>query len=210
MNKIVKIIAGVVLLLVIVGLGFFCWQKWQQKQEESLGYIQFEEFNKQESNEEVYFENIESGLKFKVPVGWTASASQLASIALSSPDFKPFKDNPSAASVPATGCWIGVSAKKTLIDDFDYAEVKKYLDHPDLLTGMSSEESKYAIVDIGGKKMLQKNLTVNDNKENNGNIIDVEFVQSNKLYFIEADLFGKDKEKCLQIFNDFLTTIFIK
>jgi hypothetical protein len=194
----------------IAGLCFFCWQKWQQKQEENLGYVQFNEFTKQEAGSDVYFENKESGLKFKVPAGWMASASQLASVALTTVDFKPFKDNPSAASVPATGCWIGISVKNSLSDDFDYAEVKKYLDYPELLIDMNAARDQYTIVNVGGKRMLQKNLLVDDNKGNVGNILDLELSQNNKLYFVETDLFGSDKERCTQFFNDFLNTISIK
>jgi hypothetical protein len=211
MNKIVKIIVGIVLLLVIVGLGFFCWQKWQQKQEESLGYIQFEEFNKQESNDEVYFENIESGLKFKVPVGWTASASQLASIALSSPDFVDFKEvDLTRAFTPQSGCWIGVSVKNTLSDAVDYALVKDRLSKQDLLNTINRKDLNYSVVNINGKFLLKSDYSVGNNEGDIINFLSIELPQQNKLYSFKTTLSGKDKEKCSQIFNDFLTTIFIK
>ncbi|MDD4414496.1 MAG: hypothetical protein PHR14_08135 [Oscillospiraceae bacterium] len=206
MNKIGKIIIGIVLLLVVVGLGLFCWQKWQQKQEESLGYVQFNEFAKQELNNEVYFENKESGLRFKVPAGWTPTVSQLASVALISPDFKPFKDNPSAASVPATGCWIGVSTKKTLQDDSDYSMVRNYLTYQNFI---NREDKKYKIIDLSGKKLLETDYSIN-NEDNIGSVTTIEYVGKNELYSFTSYFFGKDHESCSQSFDDFLKTISIK
>jgi hypothetical protein len=211
MNKIVKIISGVVLLLAIVGLGFFCWQKWQQKQEESLGYIQFEEFTKQEAGGEVYFENAESGLKFKVPSGWNTNPSQMASVALKSPDFVDFKEVDSIKSfIPKTGCWIGVIVKKTLSDAADYAIIQDRLSHQDLLSTINRNDLTYFIVNINGKDLLKTDYLVDSDEENIINFLSVEFPQKNKLYSFKTTLSGKDKEKCSQLFNEFLTTIFIK
>lgn len=208
MNKKLKIIIGALALVVITVLTFFFWQNWPQKQEEKLGYVQFDSFVKQDANGQVWYENKDAGIKFMVPAGWSAGASQLASIALTSPDFKPFSDKPSAASIPTTGCWIGVSVKNSLSSDFDYSQVQKYINNPELLASVNSGEDNYSIVNIGNKKSLKKTLVVNSN--NIGSIVNLELAQQNKLYSVETDLFGKDQEKCSQLFDEFLSTVLIQ
>ena len=209
MEKKIKIIIALVAAIAVLGLAFCFSQYWLQKQKENLGYVQFESFIKQETGGEVYFENKESGLKFKVPTGWNYSPSQMASMAMSSPDFKAFNDRPSSASVPAIGCWIGVSVKNSLSDDFDYMEIKKYFDNPELLTQISRDGDNYSIITVGGKNMLQKKLVIDNENGNGGNIVNVEFLKNNKIYLLETDIFGKDQDKCSQIFNDFLNSILI-
>jgi len=211
MKKVVKIIIGIIGFLVVAGLVFYFWQYYKQKQEENLGYIQFNGFAKQEVNGEVYFENKEAGLKFKVPQGWNYYESHIASMALSSPDFVDFKETDSTKSfIPKTGCWIGVSVKNSLSDDADYAITKDRLSHSDLLETINTEKDNYSVVIISGEKMLKTNHLSDTNKDNVGNFIYIDMAKKNKFYSIETSIFGDDKEKCSQIFDEFLTSISIK
>lgn len=211
MKKGLKIIIGVVGFLVIAGLAFYFWQYLQQKQEENLGYVQFNSFAKQEANGEIYFENKEAGLKFKIPQGWNYYESHIASIALSSPDFIDFKETDSTKSfIPKTGCWIGVSVKNSLSDDADYAITKDRLSHSDLLETINRRDLIYSTVLVDGKNLLKKDYLVDNNKDNIMNFLSVELAQKNKLYSFNTTISGDNKEKCSQIFDEFLTSISIK
>jgi hypothetical protein len=210
MNKKLKIIIGAAVLVIIIVLAFFFWQNWPQKQEGKLGYVQFDSFVKQETNGQVWYENKDAGIKFMVPDGWNINASQLASIALTSPDFKPFNDKPSAASIPSTGCWIGVSVKNTVSDDADYAITRDRLSHQDILSSINTSKKTYTVIDVGRVNMLKTSLTIDSNKDNVGSAISLELAQDNKFYSIETNLFGKDQEKCSQLFDEFLATVLIQ
>ena len=210
MNKKLKIIIGALALIVITVLTFFFWQNWPQKQEEKLGYVQFDSFVKQDANGQVWYENKDAGIKFMVPAGWSVGASQLASIALTSSDFKPFNDKPSAASIPANGCWIGVSVKNTVSDDADYATTKDRLSHQDILSSINTSKKTYTAIDVGKTKMLKTVLIIDSNKDNIGSAISLDLAKDNKFYSVETDLFGEDQEKCSQLFDEFLSTVLIQ
>lgn len=208
MDKKLKIIIGVVLLIVAIGAIFFIYKKWQNAQEEKLGYLQFSDFIKQENNGDIYYQNQESALYFKVPNGWTAYPSQIASMALSSPDFVDFKEtDPARAFIPKTGCWIGVSVKNTLSDDADYAITKDRLEHQDILSTLNIKNETYSVFNVGGTAMLKTEFIIDSNKDNMGKNISIEFSEKNKFYLFDTYLFGEDQEKCSQIFDDFLKTV---
>jgi hypothetical protein len=205
MNKIVKIIVGLVVILGIIGAVYFVFQK---REEAKMGYVQFDDFVKQESNGEVYFENKESGLRFKVPQGWNYGPSQLVSVSLTTQDFKDFKEtDTSRAFIPQTGCWIGASVVYEGDDSINYNRIKNDIERQNFV---NTEKNNYAIVDINGTKFLKTDHLANDNKDNIGNRVSIELAQKNRVYSFESYLFGRDKEKCLQSFNDFLTTVSIE
>lgn len=211
MDKKLKIIIGVVVLVLAVAAAFFVFQKWQNAQKSKLGYLQFEDFTKQEDNGEIYYGNQESALYFKVPNSWTAIPSQLASVALNSSDFVDFKEtDPARAFIPKTGCWIGLSVKNTLSDDADYAITKDRLEHQDIISTLNTSQDTYKIIFLGNRSALFMNHLSNSNKDNVGNFLSVEFIENNKYYRIDTSLFGKDQEKCSQAFDDFLKTVSLK
>jgi hypothetical protein len=160
MNKKLKIIIGALALVVIIVLTFFFWRNWQQKQEEKLGYAQFDSFVKQETNGQVWYENKEAGIKFMLPAGWNINPSQLASVALTSSDFQPFSDKPSAASIPSTGCWIGVSVKKEIANtpyDILYTSTKKDIDGNYLVNTETDKYKKFTIDNTLSEAIIKRN-----------------------------------------------------
>ena len=165
---------------------------------------------KQDANGEVYFENKESGLKFKVPTGWNYSPSQMASIVLTSSDFADFREIDMARSfVPKTGCWIGVKVKKEIADtsyDITYTSTKHKIEGNYLI---DTESDTYKKTTIGKYNALISNHLSDVNNDNVGNFLSAAVAEKNYIYSIDTSLFGQDKEKCSQIFNDFLNSILI-
>lgn len=202
------IIAVAVAVILLIGLGVWGYGYWQKSQEAQLGYLQFNDFIKQSNNSEVYYTNQKLGLQFKIPEGWTAGPSVMDSLALFSPDYTDFKEtDPTRMFLPKTGCWIGVSAKKTVNDDADYAITKDRLDHQDILSTLNMKNETYDVVSVSGKTMLRRDLIIDSNKNNTGKFLTIEFAENNKYYRFETYLFGQDQEKCSQIFDDFLKTV---
>lgn len=207
MNKKIKIIIGLALLL-IVGLVFgIVWKNNQELSEAQPEYACFEDFIKQEIDGQIFYENSKAKIKFMVPFQWTAIKSQMASIALVSPDFADFKEtNQEKAFIPKAGCWIGISVKNCQIDDSDYAIIKDRLDHQNLISELNRTDDFYAIFNLNGKSMIQREFLIK-NSDNAGKNISLKLAEQNKVYLIETYLFGQNKEECQQAFDEFLNTV---
>lgn len=207
MNKIVKIIIGLIVILAIIGTIYFVLQK---REEAKMGYVQFEDFIKQESNGEIYFENKESGLKFKVPTGWNYLATSWSTVSLKSSDFQPYLNDQARAPIESVGCWIDViikNEKENSSYDINYSRIKNDIERQNFV---NTEKKTYAVIDVNGTKFLRTDILIDENKDNIGDNILVEFVQKNVVYSFAGYFFGRDKENCSQSFNDFLTTVSIE
>lgn len=210
MNKKIKIIIGLALLL-IVGLVFgIVWKNNQELSEAQPEYACFEDFIKQEIDGRIFYENSKAKIKFMVPFQWTAIKSQMASIALVSPDFADFKETTQEkAFIPKAGCWIGISVKNCQIDDSDYAIIKDRLDHQNLISELNRADDSYAIFNLNGKSMIRREFLIK-NSDNAGKNISLKLAEQNKVYLIETYLFGQNKKECQQSFDEFLNTVEIK
>lgn len=150
-------------------------------------------------------ENEEAGLKFVIPQDWEVTNDLLASFSMRTKDFIPFKDNPSSASVPKKGCWIGATVryeKEGSDNDYYFSSNKYYIDNPeDLRDGQE-------IIEVDGINALKEDLVVGE--ENPGKVVLIWIPINDKVYLFESDLFGEDQEECKTHFDNFLNTVSIK
>ncbi|MDD2274566.1 MAG: hypothetical protein PHG37_02020 [Candidatus Pacebacteria bacterium] len=150
-------------------------------------------------------ENEEAGLKFVIPQDWEVTNDLLASFSMRTKDFIPFKDNPSSASVPKKGCWIGATVryeKEGSDNDYYFSSNKYYIDNPeDLRDGQE-------IIEVDGINALKEGLVVGE--ENPGKVVLIWIPINDKVYLFESDLFGEDQEECKTHFDNFLNTVSIK
>lgn len=150
-------------------------------------------------------ENEEAGLKFVIPQDWEVTDDLLASFSMRTKDFIPFKDNPSSASVPKKGCWIGATVryeKEGSDNDYYFSSNKYYIDNPeDLRDGQE-------IIEVDGINALKEDLVVGE--ENPGKVVLIWIPINDKVYLFESDLFGEDQEECKTHFDNFLNTVSIK
>lgn len=150
-------------------------------------------------------ENEEAGLKFVIPQDWEVTDDLLASFSMRTKDFIPFKDNPSSASVPKKGCWIGATVryeKEGSDNDYYFSSNKYYIDNPDYL--MEDQE----IIEIDNIKALKE--IINGEEVNPGRVELIWIPINDKVYLFESDLFGEDQEECKTHFDNFLNTVSIK
>jgi hypothetical protein len=69
---------------------------------------------------------------------------------------------------------------------------------------------KLEIINISDLKGIKSNLLVDSNQDNVGNFIYVAVPDENIIYVFGTYIFGKNKDYCLEEFNNFLTTVNIK
>ncbi len=207
MNKTCKIILAVVLVLALIAIGYVCYNKVQ---EDKMGPVSFESFKKVEADGKVFMENKDIGLKFMVPEGWEVENAPWASISVKTPDFIPFT-NPSP--LPKSGCLININPEIQIEGskyDLQYTYYKQIIDDKEALAGRNIGKEKCEIVELSGIKAVRDNTFIDSNVDNNGNYIYVAIPYNNIIYRFETYIFGQDKEKCLQNFDNLITTISIK
>ena len=177
-----------------------------------MGPVSFDSFKKTELNGKTIMENKKVGLSFEVPAGWQAgNPLDWVSLSIYSSDFKAFngKDYP----IPSNGCWIDISAsneKEGSDYDVNYSSLKSKIANIKNLTDLDGDKEKYELVYIDGNQGIKDDLFIDNNKDNQGNYITVKVPLNSIVYSFETHLFGQDKNKCSQEFNNFLKTVSIK
>ncbi|MFZ3055024.1 MAG: hypothetical protein WA091_03550 [Minisyncoccales bacterium] len=206
MNKKRKIIIAVVLILVLAIAGYLWYKKVQ---EDRMGPVSFDSFEKIEIDGKVFMENKDIGLKFMVPDGWEVVSTDIASLSMYSSDFVPFQD---PSFIPKKGCWIDVAPKVQIEGskyDLQYTYYRQVIDDEEVLNTLNQGNDKCEIVDLDGLKFA-KEIYSNNNSDNQGEYIGLTTPYNNVVYRFNTYIFGQDKEKCVQEFNNFLSTISIK
>ncbi|MFA5714901.1 MAG: hypothetical protein WC998_04120, partial [Candidatus Paceibacterota bacterium] len=163
-----------------------------------------------EENGKVFMENKDIGLKFMVPEGWEVISTDVASLSMHSPDFIPFTE---PSFIPKNGCWIDVTPKIQVEGsnyDLQYSDLKQEIEDESYLSHENTEKKKCDIMELFGIKGIRCNLSIDENINSQGNYIYFSIPYNNVVYRFETHIFGQDKEKCLQDFDNFLSTIFIK
>ena len=206
MNKNRKIIILSVLVLSIIIVGYILYNKWL---ESKTGIVSFENVLEQKIDGNKYIENKEAGLKFVVPEGWEISKDATGLI-MHTPDFDFFSEE--LFYVPKNGCWIEVYAenqKEGSIYDLNYSYLKDKI-ASNYCSRYQNDEQKICIIEeISGITGIRDNNFINEG-ENPGIFISINIPYNNIIYSFYSHLFGKDKESCLQEFNNFLKTVIIK
>lgn len=207
MNKKSKIIITIVLVLALIAAGFFYYNKIQ---EGKMGPVSFESFKKIESDGKVFMENKDIGLKFMVPEGWEIENTDMASVSIYSLDFVPFQE---PSFIPKKGCWIDVDPKIQIQGskyDLQYTYYRQIIDDEKTLSTINKNDNeKYEIVDLDGLKSV-KESNFNNKGDNTGVFISLTTPYEDVVYRFDTYIFGQDKEKCIQDFDNFLKTISIK
>ncbi len=208
MNKISKIIILSVLTLVLIAVGYFLYNKWQ---ESKMGLVSFENVLEQEVGGKKYIENKAVGLKFAIPEGWEIKKDNMG-LSMHSYDFVSFAED--SFFIPKKGCWIEAISEILKSDkdyDLEYGDLKLMIENQDYLAQKNDYgEKKLEVVEVSGLRGIRSNFLADSNPDNIGNFIYLAIPKDNLLYVFGTYIFGENKELCLQEFNNFLTTINIK
>ncbi|MFA5310613.1 MAG: hypothetical protein WC386_02900 [Candidatus Paceibacterota bacterium] len=207
MNKKCKIIIAIVFILALIAVGFFYYNKVQ---EDRMGPVSFESFKKTETDGKVFMENKDIGLKFMVPEGWGVQNLTWSSISVVSQDFEPFT-NPSP--LPKKGCLININPEIQIEGsdyDLQYGDLKAMANDSNYLLLHNTDKEKYESIELSELKGVKSDFLIDNNINNVGNRIYEAVPYNNVIYYFETSIFGENKEECLQEFDNFLTTVFIK
>ena len=206
MKKIWKIVILSVLILVLIAIAYFFYNKWQ---ESKMGLVSFEKATEQKIDGKTYIENKEVGLKFAVPEGWEILKDNIG-LAIQSSDFVPFAED--LSSMPKSGCRIEVYAEvqnKGSNYDLDYSYIEDKIASNYCSKYQNGEQKICEIFKISGLNGIRENNFKNEG-ENQGSFTSLSLPHNNIIYSFYSYFFGKDKEICIQEFNNFLTTVTIK
>jgi uncharacterized protein YpmB len=205
-KKYILIIISFLILLLIVLFLFLSGNKEEVK----MGPVSFDSFEIKKLGNDSFVENEKAGLRFMIPQGWVAVNDNLAGFSMKSEDFIPFREMFSSASVPKQGCWIGASVKfekEGSNYDLFYSEIKNYIENPEYMEAMKSDNRGYELLEVDGKKALKEAII--NNTDNVGEAILIWIPIDNKVYLFEADIFGENQNRCREEFNKFLSTVSI-
>jgi hypothetical protein len=208
MNNNCKKILVAFFILAVISAGYLFYIKYQ---ESKLGPVSYESFKKIEENGKTFLENKEVGLKFQIPDKWkTNYVFGWTSLSMQSDDFKVF--NEKNYPIPEKGCWINVIAQKQYLnkEDSEYLDAIELIGDGEYLNSQNTDSSKYEVYSLDSIQSIKSNILINQNKDNQGNYVSIEVPYNNTYYSFETHLFGQDKEKCQEEFNNFLKTISIK
>lgn len=206
MNKISKIIILSVLTLILVLAGYFLYNKWLESR---MGLVSFENVSDQQINGKRYIENKEVGLRFAVPDGWEIQKDNMG-FSMHSSDFIPLTED--SFFMPKKGCWIEVYAdvqKEGSNYDLDYSYLKDKIASDYCSRYQNDSQKLCEIGEIYGLIGIKENDFKNEG-ENQGTFTSFSVPYNDIIYSFHSYFFGKDREICLQGFNNFLTKVTIK
>ncbi|GMX58757.1 MAG: hypothetical protein MCSN_4110 [Candidatus Microsyncoccus archaeolyticus] len=208
MNKKVKIILSVLLVIAILSFVIFKVLEFKKEKEENLNFITIKDFIEKKMDNETIIENQEIGLSFVLPQGWEFVNTNWANISMRTFDYEPFMNEEERLPLLNKGCWIDFNFSTNSTKGLDYETLFNILNLEGFQEAYNEEGNKAEIITIGDLKVVKETKTIGEEK---GEFISVKIpFNKNRVYSFETYLMGQDKEKCLEIFNSFLNSISIK
>ena len=212
MNKSLKTFLIVLCAVILLSFLIFKVIEYKNEKENELNYLTIEDFTKTEVDGKTILENKDIGLKFAVPQGWETGSSYWSNISMRSLDFEPLIDDPSGTPFPKKGCFLDfevVVPAGTDVYKYDYDFLSNLINTEGYLESYNEERTNihYEIVEVNGLKAVKKtHILENDQEET----ISVQIPFKNKkIYVFTTYLVGQDKERCLEEFNSFISSVSI-
>lgn len=205
MNKTLKMIIVIVLVLAIIVAGFLYYNKIQ---EDKMGFVSFENIKEEIINGKVNIGNKEFGLNFIVPDKWKVFKDS-EGVVISSPDFVPMSNE---SFIPHAGCSINVNIEMVGGEGYisEYDDLVLMINDEDYLRSLNADKIKYETIELSGLKGIKNQFFIANFNNNQGEVVVVSIPYSDKIYYFETDALGEDKERCIQEFNNFLNLVSIK
>ncbi len=196
-----KIIFFVIIFIFIIALGFFLWKAFKQPE---TGLVFFEDFEIKEIGDGKVISQKKTNFEITVPKNWDIlNAGDSISLKAFDLHINNEISNKYFLPIPEKGCAFNFSIDKG-INSISYGYVSGML-------GLCLKEPKddycdYDVIEIDNNKSL-KHISHIENDLTLGEHIIIQVPQNENVYIFEAYLFGQDKEKCAQEFEDILKTV---
>ena len=208
MNKKVKIILSVFLIILIMGIIIFKVIEFKKEKEDNLNFINITNFVERKMDGKTILENQEIGLSFVLPQGWEFVDTSWANVSMRSFDFEPIGGDIQRSPMADKGCWIDFNFSINSMNGFDYNLVYNLANTDGFAEGQSTETDRYERLEINNLKVVKSTFTLDNDK---GETISIQIpFGKNKVYNFDTYLTGQDKEKCLETFNSFVSSVSIK
>jgi hypothetical protein len=207
MNKKIKIILSVLLIIAILAFIIFKVIEFKKEKEENLNFIAIQDFIERKMDGKTILENQDIGLSFVLPQGWEFVTTSWANVSMRTFDFEPFMGDVTRSPMADKGCWIDFNFSINTMDGLDYKYVYNLANIDGYAEDANTEKSIYERIKVNNLKAIKHIYALNDQGESIS--IQIPF-EKNKVYSFETYLVGQDKEKCLEEFNSFLNSVSIK
>lgn len=201
---------NLVLIVVIVIFAAGGLIAWNIKKEQDVGWVMYDEFKIEETASGKVISHKHTKFEITIPQDWQTT-NEIADfgIVCFSTDLELNRlPGPYGPPIPEKGCTISVRIKKEIEDsdsDILYSYTKNLID----LCSEGWEYCDYELIKISDKTGL-KNIHHIEKEGLVGDDVSIEIPRKEKVYTIEAYLFGQDKERCGQEFDNILQTVKIK
>ncbi|MFA5232347.1 MAG: hypothetical protein WC410_01605 [Candidatus Paceibacterota bacterium] len=209
MNKKLKMFLAVFLVIVLASFLIFKVVEYKNEKADELNYLNIEDFTKTEVDGKTVLENEDIGLRFTVPQGWETGYSYWSNVSMRSLDFEPLVDDPSGTPFPQKGCFMDVMLSVNSKNGFSYDFVHDLANIEGYAESNSTETSKYEKVEINTLRAVKYTHILTSNKGSSVSI-QIPYNKTNKVFAFYVYLTGQDKEKCLEEFNSFINSVYIK
>lgn len=213
MNKKLKMFLAALFVIALTSFLIFKVIEYKNEKEDKLNYLYIEDFTKTEVDGKTFLENKDIGLKFTVPQGWETGYSYWSNVSMRSLDFEPLIDDPSGTPFPQKGCFIDFEIVVLVDADiykYDYGFLDNLINTEGYLESYNEEDADtyYEIVKVNELKAVKKTFFLEDSR---GEMVSIQIpFKKNKVYVFTTYLTGQDKEKCLEEFNSFINSVYIK
>ncbi len=207
MNKKIKIILSVLLIIAILAFIIFKVIEFKKEKEENLNFITIQDFIERKMDGKTILENKDIGLSFVLPQGWEFVTTSWANVSMRTFDFEPFMGDVTRSPMADKGCWIDFNFSINTMDGLDYKYVYNLANIDGYAEDANTEKSTYERIEVNNLKAIKHTYVLSDQGESIS--IQIPF-EKNKVYSFETYLIGQDKEKCLEEFNSFLNSVSIK
>lgn len=208
MNKKVKIILSVLLVIAILSFIIFKVVEFKKEKEENLNFITIKDFVERKIDNKTIIENQEIGLSFVLPQGWEFVNTNWANISMRTFDYEPFMNEKERLPLLNKGCWIDFNFSTNNTKGLDYETLFNILNLEGFQEAYSEEGNKSEIITVGDLRAVKEIKTIGEEK---GEFISIKIpFNKNRVYSFETYLMGQDKEKCLETFDSFINSISIK
>jgi hypothetical protein len=208
MNKKVKIILSVLLIIAILIFIIFKVVEFKKEKEENLNFITLKDFIERKMDGKTIIENQDIGLSFVLPQGWEFVSTSWANVSMRTFDFEPLMGDITRSPMADKGCWIDFNFSTNSMHGFNYDLVYNLANKDGFAEGQSTEKDKYERVEVNGLKAVKSTLTINNDNEET---ISIQIPYGkNRVYSFKTYLSKKNNQNCIDIFNNFVDSVFIK
>ncbi|MDD4409165.1 MAG: hypothetical protein PHW52_00755 [Candidatus Pacebacteria bacterium] len=168
-------------------------------------FVSFSDFDASEKDGYVTYASKKAGISLQVHDDWELVEEDFGFVSLKSKDFIPLDNDWIKKPLASEGCWVEVNINIARDSDNYQNMNEEYIKNEQYIN--NDDDPNEQVIDLGSIKALE---SITEVKDLDGKISSVTIPNNNITYKFDAYFFGKDKERCENDFNIFLSSLEIK